>query len=368
MQALVAAGVTVDSYYASEIYDKSIQVSRSNHDNITHIGSVVDVSYRNGELTWKTEDGDKREKVKIDLVIGGSPCQNFSNLGNKKGITGEKSILALQFFRLVDEIKPKWYLLENVTMGKNDKSIFHHHLGVNPVLIDSAIFGPQMRKRNYWTNIPIPPLPSGSQKTIQDIIEEVVDESNTYMDSKESFVEFLKRKGISSLKTEHGHPVDPSCQIDKTRANRYRLEHVRAMNQKSRCLSTQCGNMASTSGCGVYLNGQLRNLLPEEVERLQGLPSGYTNMIPKTYRYKVVGDGWHVPTITHIFSGLKSNSEPVPGDECMSIESLVKLNDFIDDNGIKCSFEDAVSAMLLVKRIGYDAAESLIAGIKSIDD
>lgn len=361
MLALNEAGIKVDSYYASEVNEKAIKVSNAHFPDIVRIGDVCKVNYSDGTLFW---DGGEA-KVKIDVIIGGSPCQNLSNIGNKHGIRGDKSILALEYFRLLQQVKPRFFLLENVAMGKNDKEIFSTSLGLEPIFINSSVFGAQIRKRNYWTNIPVPPIPKKvSLHTVENILDErVTDRSKTYSFDQESFVEFLGRLGISSLKTEHGKEVDVTCLKDKTRANRYRLEHIRAMNQKCRCLSTQCGNLASTSGGGVFLDGKLRGFTPTEVERLQGIPVGYTKMLAKTYRYQVIGDGWHVPTIAHIFSGLKTSSipkTPVIGN----MRQMLMLNDKLKEFGLDCYFHEAVSIMMGLRNVKSDSRKDILSIIK----
>jgi len=306
MLALKEAGIHVDSYYASEIGEKSIDISRSNYPDIIQLGDVQKVSYKDGILY--SEKGEY--EVKFDMVMGGSPCQNLSNIGDKTGLKGEKSILALDFFRILAEVNPKYFLLENVGMNATNAKIFTAALGVSPIFIDSATFSAQMRKRNYWTNIEVPKLPKSSPEVIRDIIDDVnIDVSDSYVDSSETFVEFLNRKGVTSLCTDTGMPVDITCKTNTTRANRYRLEHVRALDQKCRCLSTQCGNMASTSGCGLYINGKLRSISPTEAEKLQTLPVDYTKCVSKVHRFHGVGNGWNVRTIAHIFSGINSVKE-----------------------------------------------------------
>jgi len=300
--ALEQAGIKVDSYYASEIDPYAIKVSKSHFPDIIQLGDISNVSYADGVLK---SDMGIFEVPKIDMIIGGSPCQDFTNIGSREGIRGVKSILMFQYFRLMDEIKPSWFLLENVNLKKNDVQIVNGVIKCEPIGINSSIFCAQLRNRQYWTNIPVLPLPAPCNETMYDVVEEKqIDPATSYMDSSEKFTDFMKRSGITSLKSDTGTPVDVLCETNKSRANRYRLEHVRGLDQKARCLTTQCGNIASTSGSAVYVNGHLRRLSPEEAEKLQTLPERFTDVIPMTYRYKVIGDGWTIAVISHIFKGL----------------------------------------------------------------
>src|SRR5690554_5919044 len=162
--ALERLGVKVEAYYASEIDKHAIKVSKCNWKDITHIGDVSKVSYKDGVLS--TEFGDYR--TKIDLLIGGSPCQDFSTaraMGEHgttpKGLDGEKSNLFYEYLRILNEIREdnpnlKW-LLENVRMRKDRKEELDKYLGVVGVFIDSADFSFQKRARYYWTNLSIAP-------------------------------------------------------------------------------------------------------------------------------------------------------------------------------------------------------------------
>ena len=242
-------------------------------------------------------------------------------------MSGKKSSLLLKFLLLLVDIKPKYFLLENVKMGKEDSAFISRFIGCEPVEINSSDFSAQLRKRLYWTNIKIPTLPSPSLLTIGDILnnKESIIPDDSYMIVKEGFQKFLMSRNIETLKTETKMEVDVSCEKNKTRANRYRIEHIRALTQKCRCLTTQGGNMASTSGSGVYVNGQLRSLLPEEAERLQTLPEGYTKILGKIARFKVIGDGWTVDVITHIFKGLKAESRhPVLDNDLVRIKKILE--------------------------------------------
>ena len=137
--ALDRAGIQYKEYYASEIDKYAIKVSCKNHPDIIRLGDVRKI--------------DGTQLPKIDLLIGGSPCQSFSRSGDNSGFNG-KSGLFYEYLRLLNEVKPKYFLLENVVMKKEWENTISELLGVPPVMIDSALFSAQKRQRLYWTNIP----------------------------------------------------------------------------------------------------------------------------------------------------------------------------------------------------------------------
>lgn len=161
-QALERAGIKVDNYFASEIDKYAIQVTMANYPNTKQLGSVIDV--------------DGHSLPKIDLLIGGSPCQSFSFAGKRKGMStkDEQEILTLnhylqlkkegyefegqsylfwEYMRLLNEVKPKYFLLENVMMGEKWEKILSKAIGVKPIEINSSLVSAQNRRRLYWTNI-----------------------------------------------------------------------------------------------------------------------------------------------------------------------------------------------------------------------
>lgn len=181
-QALERAGIKVNNYYASEIDKYAIQVTMANYPNTIQLGSVVDV--------------DVSKLSKIDLLCGGSPCQSFSFAGKRKGMStkDEQEILTLEhylqlknegyefegqsylfweYMRLLNEVKPKYFLLENVMMGEKWEKILSKAIGVNGIHINSALVSAQNRKRIYWTNIGL--KPGGLFSDLESIIEQPKD-------------------------------------------------------------------------------------------------------------------------------------------------------------------------------------------------
>lgn len=142
MVALERAGIKVEEYVAYEIDENAIKVSNANYLNIKQMGDVT------------TADFTKYKG--FDLLIGGSPCQDLCSMGSREGLKGGKSKLFFEFLRAKNEMNPKYFLLENnASMSKENCELISKYMGCEPVMIDSADFSAQHRKRLYWTNIPI---------------------------------------------------------------------------------------------------------------------------------------------------------------------------------------------------------------------
>jgi site-specific DNA-cytosine methylase len=239
--ALNRLGINVDEYFAAEIDKYAMQVTKKNYPNTQHIGNVLDV---------KGED-----LPKIDLLIGGSPCQGFSFAGKQLNFDDPRSKLFFEFVRLLDETKPTYFLLENVRMKKEYQEIISEHLGVEPVMINSDRFVEQNRERFYWTNIEIDKLPN--------------------------------------------RPA-----WDK---QYYQWRRVYFRENKSGVCPTLTANMG-TGGHNVPLHSQdLKDkLTPMECERLQTVPDGYTEGVSNTQRYKMLGNSFTVDVICHVLKNIRA--------------------------------------------------------------
>ena len=146
--ALDQLGIKVDNYYAAEIDKYAIQVAKANYPNTVHLGDVRDVSGLG--------------LPQIDLLIGGSPCQGFSFAGKQLNFDDPRSQLFFEYVRLLDVLKPKYFLLENVKMKKESEQVITDMLGVEPIEINSNLVSAQNRRRLYWTNIPNVTVPDRS--------------------------------------------------------------------------------------------------------------------------------------------------------------------------------------------------------------
>lgn len=309
--ALNRIGIPIKDYFASEIDKYAIQITQKNYPNTIQLGDVTQIKV----------DGGFPD---IDLLIGGSPCQGFSFSGKGLNFDDPRSKLFFEFVRLLKELKPKYFLLENVKMKKESENIISKELGVEPIKINSSLVSAQNRQRLYWTNILGITQPKDKKIYLKDIIE------SGYVDRDKSFCidvnyykggnleqyfkksrrqlvfkDFMELQGIKEFVGNNGKVVDLTGKKIKTLANKYRWKHIMGLDDKAKCLSTQCHSMTSTSGTGLYINGHHRNLSVLECERLQTLPDNYTEGIAKTHRFHAIGNGWTVDVIAHILSFAK---------------------------------------------------------------
>ena len=155
--ALDRLGIKVDNYYASEIDKYAMQVSAANYPDIIQVGDVTEL--------------DTSTLPNIDLVMGGSPCQGFSFAGKQLAFDDPRSALFFEFVRCVKELNPKYFLLENVRMKKEYLDIISEQMGVEPIMINSALVSAQNRVRYYWTNIPGIEQPKQRGIVLRDILE-----------------------------------------------------------------------------------------------------------------------------------------------------------------------------------------------------
>ena len=291
--ALNRAGIKYNNYYASEIDKHAIQVTQHNYPNTIQLGSITELIT---ELT-----------PKIDLVIGGSPCQSFSRSGDGSGFDG-KSGLFWEYVRVLKELNPKYFLLENVVMKKEWEKIITDTMGVEPIMIDSKFFSAQKRQRLYWTNIPFDKNIEDKNINILDILqptgnEKIINDHPVVLDVKDGVFKIKNATKTGYLYGKHGDCVNLEVPNSKTRRGR-------VSNGKTNTLNTACNY-------GVIVDGTLRELNILEYERLQTLPDNYTSLASLNERKKMIGNGWTVDVIAHIFKGLGLNRDyPNNSAEC----------------------------------------------------
>lgn len=426
-QALERAGIAVDNYFASEIDKYAITVTMANYPNTKQLGSVVNV---NGY-----------DLPKIDLLIGGSPCQSFSFAGKRKGMSTkcETEILTLQhylelkedgyefegqsylfweYMRLLNECKPKYFLLENVEMGEKWEKVLSKAIGVNGIHINSSLVSAQNRKRIYWTNIGM--KPSGLFGDLESIIEQPKDKGILLKDVLESEVdekyylsdlaiERIQRHSNDTLNNEKSNCILAGYFKGGGRDQQYVIHntmprssttgkggtgHLSRKDGKTYCLDTGNTNAVEILGALKFgrsdeaklirkenmkkgkdytpfqskeivavdydkmntltsainkdnlvigcdyrydegfrfrengksitlttrgrtqgndfsgqalaqINSRIRRLTPLECERLQTVNDNYTNYVSDSQRYKMLGNGWTVDVIVHIFNYLE---------------------------------------------------------------
>ena len=291
MIALNRAWIKVDKYYASEIDKYAIQISQKNNPNIIQLW---DVTLLNSKYLWE-----------IDLLIWWSPCQSFSIAGKQEWFNG-KSWLFYEYVRILREVKPKYFLLENVKMKKEFQDIISQELWVEPIEINSSLVSAQNRKRLYWTNIPWIEQPQDKWILLEHILEEKVDEKyfmtikqfkNLWFESLQRLY-FEKAPTLSTMQWWHRQP--------KILCNLY---NQRIMIEKSWTLWTVQWFTNKQWYQVIEWKHRIRKLTPIECERLQTLPDNYTEWVSNSQRYKMIGNWWTVDVIAHILWWLTYLSE-----------------------------------------------------------
>ena len=282
--ALQRAGVEVENYFASEIDKHAISVTQHHFPNTVQLGSVVGL--------------DTSTLPTIDLLIGGSPCQSFSRSGDNTGFDG-KSGLFWEYIRILNEVKPTYFLLENVEMKKEWEKIITDAVGVEPVMIDSKFFSAQKRQRLYWTNIPFDKNIEDKNIHILDILqpngtEKTINDHPLVLDINEEGFKIRNGTKKGYLYANNGDCVNLEVPKSKTRRGRVSIG-------KTNTLNTACNY-------GVIVDGNMRELNILEYERLQTLPDNYTSLATLNQRKKMIGNGWTVDVISYIFQNIYQKS------------------------------------------------------------
>ena len=283
--ALNRAGIKIDNYYASEIKKHAIGVTQKHFPNTIQIGDVTKVKYKDGILY--TENGVFKVG-KINLLIGGSPCQNFSVaracMYEIDGLKGDKSKLFYEYLRILKEVNPDYFLLENVKMKKESYEELNSYLGVKGIPINSELVSFQKRPRIYWSNIPNITIPEDKYINFQD-----------YKDTDYDYCNQFKVKRTPSREKMWNNGQGRNSTL-KSCANVTNSDKVYCLTRKQ----DRCPN----SGL-IEFDDFCRYLTRREIELAQTLPIGYTDGLSYNQMQDVCGDGWTVDVIAHIFSFLK---------------------------------------------------------------
>ncbi len=282
--ALRELGIKVDKYFASEIDKHAIAQTQLNFPETIQLGSVTEVK--------------ATDLPPIDMLIGGSPCQGFSFAGKQLNFSDPRSVLFFEYVRILKEIKEinpnVLFLLENVRMKRQFEAVISEQLGLQPVMINSALVSAQNRVRLYWTNIRTRkeglfselytdiPQPKDKGLLLQDILEPNVPEryyltltanaweqnnlvvSGTFRTHKDDF-------GFREIKSGKATTIPARAREDGSGQNVCKINH------------------------------RIRRLTPIECSRLQTIPSWYNWGCSETQIYKMLGNGWTVDVIKHIF-------------------------------------------------------------------
>ena len=369
--ALKKLGIPVKNYFASEIDKFAIKVAKANFPDMIHLGDVKEVWVSNsyegaiGGSPCTTGIEHEGETHKIDLLIGGSPCQGFSFAGKQLNFDDPRSQLFFEYIRLLKALKPKYFMLENVKMSKQSQQIITDYLGVEPVEINSNLVSAQNRRRLYWTNIPVDGVPEDKGIVLADILEDGYTDrdksycldasyykgggaSNVRLYFEKSRRQIVFGSGMKVLGTatdvkgarivnrrldengtrkDYDRTIEPvarlelrkddkggcltTVQKDSVLAFPKILQRARGFNKGG--LKALDGKTPTISTSAWEHNNHLtldegttwRKLSPVECERLQTVPDGYTDHVSNTQRYKMLGNGWTVDVVKHLFKGLQ---------------------------------------------------------------
>jgi len=309
--ALERAAVKVDRYFASEIDKYAMMVSNANYPDIEQLGDITKI--------------DLTILPKIDLLIGGSPCQGFSFSGKQLNFDDPRSKLFFDYVNILKTLKPKYFLLENVKMKKEYESIITEMLGVEPIEINSSLVSAQNRKRLYWTNIPGVVTPVDRNIRWGDVREHNVNKQYYSYNAMNWIKNHSIRKNGKKLKIHRDDDImqmleashmkkyssqryfgiidtpsdieDKFWRSDKPKFVLYNKDETRLdIEDNSQALTNNLVNIPDKFS--------IRYITPLECERLQTVPDNYSNYVSDSQRYKMLGNGWTIDVISHIFSNI----------------------------------------------------------------
>ncbi len=302
-QAFKELGFEVE-YYASEIDKQAISITQKNHPNTEQLGDVKEIDTSNGYLHYGK---GKLAETDIYFLIGGSPCQDLSIAKkNREGLNGKRSGLFWEYVRILKELKPRYFILENVaSMPKEAKQTITDTLyGIEPIMINASLVSAQNRKRLFW----IGRLVGGKYEQVK--IEQPEDRRIYLKDILEKDVD---EKYLANLSDRY-----PKKNINKGIA--YNPYSDTFLMEKARALNTGCGSVTTKNATAIIVKGndkhQIRRLTPIECERLQSIPDRYTEIginegkekiINDTQRYKALGNGFNCAVIKHIIKSILVN-------------------------------------------------------------
>jgi len=279
--ALNKIGIKYDNYFASEIDKHAIKVTQTNYPKTIQLGDVTKVF--------------AKDLPKIDLLIGGSPCQGFSFAGKGLNFEDPRSKLFFEFVRLKNETEPKYWMLENVKMKDEHQNIISEILGVKPILINSELVSAQSRERLFWTNIPITEIPTDKGILLKHIVgfeseiptkEQVYEEVRKY--TKREFQISISKKG-------------------RIRPHRYDIkksgisEIGTLTNPNDKTVTIIASHTPKTYKTNPF---KIYEINRNECEQLQNVPIGYTDIVSERQAKKMLGNGWTIDVIAHIFGSL----------------------------------------------------------------
>jgi len=301
-QALENVGIKVNKYYSSEIKPYAIELTQYHFPDTIQVGDVT--KWREWDIDWKS----------IDLILSGSPCQDLSAAGKRAGINGSKSSLFFVFVEILNHIKSLnpnvLFLQENVgSASKLDVGIMSRALGVYPVRINSKLVTAQLRDRYYWSNI-------RTKETMFDLVTDIPQPKDRGIMFKDIITDgHVERvKALAILESESR--VCTSQESIKKRAAKEFINMVYVDTDKHTCLKTYrkdgsqryLKHRNETTGMLtlIHKDGIVRTVNKIEMCRLQGFPDNYCDILTTAKAGSLLGDGWTLPIIEHIFKFIKN--------------------------------------------------------------
>ncbi len=261
--ALKQIGVKVDKYYASELDGFAIKESKENFPNMIHLGDVT--KWREWDIDWGS----------IDLVMGGSPCQGFSMAGKQLAFDDPRSALFFVYMDIVNHClsvnKKAHFFLENVVMKSEFLDVINKHTGITPININASLISPISRNRNYWATWDFV-SPKEIKSCIGDVWEGGIDVTDRF-----------------------------NSKIEGTLSHKKSRSAIRTLDQKAKCLTTPGQGISNSGATNIAIGDKV--FIPGLIEccRFHGVPDDYFKVSSKTQSMRMLGNGWHVGVIKHIF-------------------------------------------------------------------
>jgi len=324
MIALDRLGIKVDNYYASEIDKYAIQVSQANYPDIIQVGDITKL--------------DLSTLPKIDLVMGGSPCQGFSFAGKQLAFDDPRSALFFEFVKCVDTLKPKYFLLENVRMKKEYLDIISEYMGVEPIFINSSLVSAQSRQRYYWTNIPGIEQPEERGIVLRDILEDQVGSEHyvgdnmqknykggnqlnpNYKSQANTIHNSDKKSGTICAGTHgyaNGYVGDKHKPVKQTERN---ARHLKQLDDKSLCMTATMYKGAGNNGMtlvpqrvGTHVEQVKVRKHEVDIPNLQHLLRVFKSQSKKTNRQIAEETNLPITKVEHWFR--TDSSFAIPSDD-----------------------------------------------------
>ena len=295
-QAIEKLGIKNYKYYASEIKSHAIKLTQHNYPGTIQLGDVTKW------IEWDIQ--------KPNLLLGGSPCQDFSR-GNKKrlGLEGSKSSLFFEYVNILNHYKPEYFLLENVVMDIEDNNFITKTLGVEPIRINSELVSPQLRDRYYWTNIPGQELGlfgaiQGQPRDRKIKLNEILSDGYSPIKKARCLLESDSRPLATPVKMFHRfYATGFTTLIFKTEGHYIDCKNHYNKHFKGKTAKDIDGFNGNLS---VY-NG-VRYMNQKELEKCQTVKPGYTSILTRNEAACLLGDGWTVDVIAHILQGIKTDA------------------------------------------------------------